>query len=113
MRYTAISLVLLALLTLTACQLPSGQPVDIGPVIRETVATIDRNQDGLVTNRELKDSKNDPMAWITLVGGILGAFGLVTSQQAKSQAADAKGLAKHVAAETDEQWDILAGKKPG
>ncbi len=89
--------VCLALL-LAACQLPNGAPLDVGAVVRETVKAVDRNDDGVVTNREIQDSKSDPNFWIAIGSALLGVLGLGT-------AGAARATAKKVEAETDQQWD--------
>ena len=98
-----VCLVMLAFLA--ACQ----TPVDIGGAIRDGVkagvTAVDRDQNGVITNREIKDSKNDPMTWIAVGSALLGILGL-------SGAAGASRIAKKVEAETDEQWDELRKLQP-
>jgi hypothetical protein len=93
-------LLLCLLFTLAACVAPGGQypQVDIGKVVSDTVAAVDRNRDGAVTNSELKDSKNDPMTWIAIATSLLGLFG-VGAVNAKTN---------RVERNTDELWDRAA-----
>ncbi len=91
----------LLLSLLAACQTPPN--IDIGAVVRDTVEAVDKNDDGVVTNRELKDSEGNVLLWTQIGTALLAVFGLTKAQQAN-------GLAKHVAKETDEQWDALAKK---
>lgn len=93
-----VCLVLMAFLA--ACQVPA----DIGTAVREGVRSgveaADRNRDGVLTNREIKDSKNDPTFWLAIGGALMGILGL-------GGAAGASRKANKVEAETDEQWDEL------
>jgi hypothetical protein len=95
-----VCLVLMA--CLAACQTPGS--IDIGGAVRDGikagVEAADRDNDGVITNRELKDSKNDPTFWIAIGGAVMGLLGL-------GGAAGAKRTANKVEVETDEQWDEL------
>ncbi len=94
-------IILIAALALAACG--TLQPVDVGAVVRDAVTAADRNSDGLLTNREVKDAKNDPNFWLTVGAGLLGILGLAKGQSAER-------LARKVEVETDEQWDALNKK---
>lgn len=85
-------------LIFAACQ--GMQPVDVSSIIAETAKAVDRNNDGQVTNEEIRGVKNDPTFWIALGSGILSLLGL-------GGAAGASRKAKQVEVETDEQWDEL------
>ena len=95
-----VCLVLIAFLA--ACQVPGG--VDVGTAVRDGVKAgveaADRNNDGVLTNREIRDSRNDPTFWLAIGGAVLGMLGL-------GGAAGASRKANKVEAETDEQWDEL------
>jgi hypothetical protein len=99
------NILLLALLPIAAaCQVPGGQPnVDIGAVIRDTVDAVDKNDDGVITNREAKDSQGNVVLWTTVATALLALFGA-------GKAAQANSLAAKVEKETDEQWEALAKK---
>lgn len=88
----------LLLLGCAACQLPNG--ADLGGAVRDGiaagVAAADRNQDGVLTNREIKDSKSDPMFWTSIGGALLGILGLTGARRAQRDA--------------DELFDRAAGK---
>lgn len=96
----SVCLVLIAFLA--ACQAPGGP--DIGTAVRDGVKAgveaADRNRDGVLTNQEIRDSKNDPTFWIAIGGALLGILGL-------GGAAGASRKANKVEVETDEQWDEL------
>lgn len=89
---------IVVLMLLAACQIPSG--VDVGGAVRDGiqagVAAADRNQDGILTNREIKDSKNDPMFWTAIGGALLGLLGLNGARKAQR--------------ETDELYDRVNAK---
>jgi hypothetical protein len=93
-----VCLVLMA--CLAACQTPSDVGTAVRDGIQAGVAAADRNRDGVLTNREITDSKNDPTFWIAIGGAVLGMLGL-------GGAAGAKRTANKVEVETDEQWDEL------
>jgi hypothetical protein len=95
-------LFLLTLLALVACQTPFPTEA-FRDAVESGVEAADRNHDGVLTNREIKDSESDPMFWVAIGSALLGIFGV-------GKATQAHGLAKHVAKETDEQWDILTAK---
>jgi hypothetical protein len=92
---------LLALLLFAACQVPPN--VDIGAVIKDTVEAVDKNDDGVITNREVKDSEGNVLLWTQIGTALLAVFGMAKAQQAN-------GLAKQVETEIDQQWDALAKK---
>lgn len=93
--------VLLIASIFSACQLPNG--ADIGGAVRDGIAAgvqaADRNQDGILTNREIKDSKNDPMFWTTIGGAVIGLLGLLNAKRAQG--------------ETNEQWTEIENLKLG
>ena len=91
---------LFSMFFVAACQPFGGQPFDVTGVVKETVRAVDRDQDGQVTNREIKDAKNDPNVYIAVGTALLGLLGLMRGQQAHQ-------LAAKVERETDEQWEKL------
>lgn len=91
------------LLILSACQMPDGSRVDTAAVVKaatDAAIAADRDVDGRVSNRELKDAASNPLNWIAVIGAILGAAG-AASARTSSKKVD------KVEAETDEQWDEL------
>jgi hypothetical protein len=91
------------LLTLAACQMPDGRRFDAETAIKvatDAAIAADRDVDGRVSNRELKDAAGNPLNWIAVIGAILGAAG-AASARTSSKKVD------KVEAETDEQWDEL------
>lgn len=95
-------------LTLAACQVPP----DVGARITETLdrvaTTLDRDADGIITNREVKDSTNpnNPMNWVALIGGILGLIGVAKSQNASSGVKIANARIDKTKSEVDGLWDV-------
>lgn len=96
-----IPLLAITISILAACG--TMQPVDLSSVVRDAVTAADRNTDGVLTNREVKDAKNDPNFWLAVGGGLLGLLGLAKGQSAER-------LARKVEVETDEQWDAMTKK---
>lgn len=94
--HKTISVVALAILA--ACQIPAGQTPDIGAVVRDTVAIVDKNADGSLSNREVKDAGKNTELWL-LVGGLL------TSVFAAMRGQSAHNAIKHVGGEVDELWE--------
>jgi hypothetical protein len=93
--------VCLVLLTImAACQTPNG--IDIGTAIRDSVKSgveaADRDRNGTLTNREITDSKNDPMFWVSIAGALLGLFGV-------SKAGTANVAAAKAQKEAEEAWE--------
>lgn len=76
------------------------QGMDVGGAVRDGiragVEAADRNHDGMLTNREITDSKNDPMFWTAIGGALLGLLGLNGARKAQK--------------ETDELYDKIANK---
>lgn len=62
-------------------------PEQIGTAVRDGiaagVAAVDRNNDGVITNRELQYSKNDPTFWIAIGSALLGILGIGASRRAQ------------------------------
>lgn len=96
-------LCLSVLLALAACISPQQQE-HIGRIVTDTVTHVDRDGDGRVSNRELKDSKNDIGMWVGIATGLIG---LLTGTVGATRSGSAANLARKVESETDEQWEEL------
>lgn len=93
MRYTAL-FVLTFLLTLGACQVTPETSARITDTLERVATTLDRNADGIITNPEVREATdpNNPMTWVTVISGVLGALGLIKAQGVQRQ--------------TDQLWDV-------
>lgn len=86
-------LLCLLVLFLPACQTPAGSAGDrIAPTLERVADALDRNQDGQLTNREIRDSKNDPMVWLNVGGALLGLLGVAGATKANKS--------------VDQLWDV-------
>lgn len=95
--YFSLSLLLsVVLLFVAACRVPTD--IDVGEVVRATVTAIDRDKDGALSKQELRDWKNDPLVWLSIVNAIATALGLAKAQSTHKELAEVK-------TEVDEQWE--------
>lgn len=87
MRYHILFLFVF-LLTFAACQVQPDTSARIEDTLNRVTTVLDRNADGVITNPEVKDATdpNNPMTWVTLIGGVLGALGLIRTQSLQKQA---------------------------
>lgn len=75
------------LLTFAACQVQPDTSARIEDTLTRVTTVLDRNADGIITNPEVKDATNpnNPMTWLTVVTGLLGALGLIKANSVQKQ----------------------------
>lgn len=70
--------------SLSACGTLSPEQQQINTdVLNTVIKAVDRNNDSIVTNQEIKANKNDPSFWIGIGASILGLLGLTKAQGTK------------------------------
>lgn len=81
----------LSLFLFAACMTgPDGKPaIDVAGIVKtatDAVVAADKNADGQLSNRETKDFGENPLTWLTILGGLLGGAGYMGSRKAQKDA---------------------------